>query len=798
MPASVAAHAAITLQNALWTIELRPDTLAIKATPAPDGPALSHVPDGGPGTEGSSHHGASPQANAAAALRAPAGVDVSRGGPAHRTQDVRATATQAAWQWDQGKYRVTARLDGRDLALSIQARDAGPLAILRQPAAAMGRALALPLAEGHYIAGDSTHWRDFLPRELAAFDTSADISLPLWTMDHGAYTLSWILENRYNNTAGFQRDGGGLAMSLDHLFTPLDRQPDSALPDTGTRGTPDTAPLTPMSLILHLGGPDPLAGAKRYRARLIEQGRYRRLEEKIRAVPLAGRLPGATHLYLWGNGLLADKDVRDWPGLLSRLQGDGGLSAALRARMDQDMKAAIRNAADNPVPAHRQWAMRAINTAFDALAREAWQTAAPDMHVLSRRYGELRREAAQAFGATLSADPARWGAGVSIDTIEALRRAGLQRLWIGLGEGWEGGLWHPEAIGAGADAGYLLAPYDSYETALPPGQQPSWASAQLGLAAYRDCGITRLDGRLQAGFQGAGHYTDPACVRPLLQARVRAILRAVPFNSWFLDVYATGMAFDNHAPHRALPQARYVAESAASLAWMTDTLHLPAGSEGGNAAADGILFAHGMQTPVIGWTDPDLQRNAGSPYFLGAWYPEDEPARFFKPVAAKPRHAAIHFDPAARLPLYQAVYHGAVITTHHWLFDNLKLRNVGRENTLVQLLYNVPPLFHLSAGTLPRRLPEIVRHDAFFRPLHERLATQALVEFSWLTADRRVQRTVFEDGTRLVANFRTTDFCLADACIPAGSIAAFLPGVPLPTVYRAEPARHGFPDGWIS
>lgn len=771
--AGASAHATVILRNRIWAIELQPDTLAIRAIPAEahagerPGKAGEWLPDSVEAVR-----------NIAEGAGGPASVQVSRGVAAHATHDLRATAVDAEWQWDQGRYRLAARLDGSDLAISIRARDAGPLAILRQPAAAMGRALALPLAEGHYIPAGDAQWRHFLLQDMRAFDTSADLALPLWTMDHGGYTLSWILGNRYNNTVGFTGEGTGLAMSLDHVFTPLDRD-------------------APATLILHLGRADPLAGARRYRALLIQRGGYRALNEKIQALPAAARLLGATHLYLWGGGLLADKDVQDWQGFLARLNGAGPLPVALRARMDEDALAAIRNAADAPMPARGPWTIRAVNAAFDALARDAWQTAAPDMRMLATRYGELRGQAAHVFGATLSADPARWGAGVSIDTMAALERAGLRRLWIGLGQGWEGGLWHPEAIAAGVHAGYLLAPYDSYETALPPGQQSSWTSAQLGMAAYRDCAIEHRDGRRQAGFQGAGRYTDPACVRPLLQARVRAILAAVPFNSWFLDVYATGMAFDNYAAQRAMPQRDYVAQSGRSLRWMNDALHLPTGSEGGNAAADDILFAHGMQTPVIGWTDPDLQRNARSPYFLGAWYPEDEPTKFFRPVPLKTPYAAIHFDPATRLPLYQAVYHGAVITTHHWLFDNLKLPNVSRDNTLVQLLYNVPPLFHLSSGTLARRLPEIVRYDAFFRPLHERLATQALVGFSWLTADRRVQCTVFEDGTRLLANFRETDYRWGGTLVPGGSVAAFLPGTHAPAVYRVPPPA-GFPADRIS
>jgi hypothetical protein len=732
--AGIPAHAAVTLQNALWSIDLQPDTLAITATPTPQ------------------------SADGTAVL-------VSRGGPAHHSHDLHRSPITAQWQWDQGAYSVQARLDGADLTLSIQARNPGTLVVLRQPADAMGRALVLPLAEGHYVPAGDPVWRDFLLQSMATFDTSQDISLPLWTLDHGAFTLSWILANPFNNTAGFSRDGEGLALSLDHAFTPLDAG-------------------TPMTLILHLGGPDVLAGAKRYRTWLQAKGDYRRLSQKLADAPQAGRLIGASHVYLWGSGLLAPRDVTDWPAMVRRLQGGGALMTQLRAHIDRDAWARLRRLRGEPSPTQQHAAIDALNDAFDALARASWQTPTPDMRILARRYGELRKQAADAFAGTLAPDPTRWGSGVSIATMEMLRHGGLRRLWIGLGQGWEGGLWHPEAIAAGVDAGYLVAPYDSYETALAPGENPSWASAHLGMAAYRDCAIVRRDGSFQRGFQQSGRYTDPACVRPLLQARIQAILAAAPFNSWFLDAYASGMVFDNYSRARPMSQARYAEESVRSLRWIAQTLQLPAGSESGNATTADVLFAHGMQTPVIGWGDHEMHTDKASRYFVGSWYPEDGPAIFFRPVPVKEKYRKVHFDPATRLPLYQAVFHGSVITTHHWLYDSLKVTNARTENTLTQLLYNVPPLFHLNSATLAQRLPQIACLDAFFRPLHERLATQSLVAFEWLTDDRLVQQTVFQDQTRLVANFRSTDYAYRGVRIPGSAIAALIPGSERATVYR--------------
>ena len=686
------AFAGALLENTLWRVELDPATLALRVTPSGQ-----------------------------------ASVQASSGVTAHAVSDLQSSAEQASWQWDNGAYRLSARLEQRELLLSITAREAGRLALLQQPAEAMGNGLIWPLAEGHYVPTGNAVWQAFL-LEQGAFNTTQDLSLPLWGMDHGGFTLNWLLTNPYNNRLHWQAEGAGVGLALAHEFTAL-------------------APNTPMTLRLYLGDADPLAGAKRYRQWLVEQGRYETLDDKLQQTPEAQKLLGASHVYLWGNDLLAPDDVRDWPLLLKQLRAH-----ALKALLDKDATQIL--AQSRPLnPYEQSVVLRSLNAAINKKARQSWQVDEPDMTRLAARYGELRAELAVAFAGALSADPATWGG----KALQTLRNSGLPRLLVTLGEGWEGGLWHPEAIRAAVQAGYLMAPYDSYETALSATENPDWTTAHLGRKAYRDCAIVLQDGTYKSGFQKSGHYTDPRCMRPLLEARVKAVQAKAGFNAWFLDAYATSMLFDSYRAGAPMTQAQNAAGNIDAVRWLNTVLKLPTGSEDGNAVtAQGILFAHGMQTPVLGWGDREMTQDKQSPYYVGNWYPPEQPAVFFKPVPLKASLRSVYFDPTLRLPLYQAVFHGSVITTHHWLFDSLKLSNVRAENELTQLLYNVPPLYHLSAATLAQRLPAIQRQDAFFRPLHQRLATQAMTDFRWLTADRQLQQTTFADGTRLVANFSAT------------------------------------------
>ncbi|MGH8419807.1 MAG: glycoside hydrolase [Pseudomonas sp.] len=696
----VHASASEMLENELWRVELDPATLAVRVHPAGQ-----------------------------------SAVQASTGVGAHPVSQLQRTPNHLKWQWNEGAWLLEARLDQRELLLTIKAREAGMLEVLNQSADAMGDALIWPLAEGHYIPRGNAVWQRFLV-EQGELNTTQDLSLPLWGTQHGAFSLTWLMTNPFNNRLRLKAQGDALAISASHEFTSLD-------------------PHAPMTFRLYLGSADPMSGARRYRQWLIDTGSYQTLDEKFAATPKVRKLMGAAHVYLWGNDLLGPDDVRSWPRLARVLASSSPLAVRLKKFMDAEASAVL----DRQGASLQRWeqgvVLRSLNHAFNSVARERWRAGArPDMQRLATSYGELRADIAQLFGRAFTDDPSKWGSMLAAKNNDAIRGAGLTRLWLGLGEGWEGGLWHPEAVHAAVQAGYLIAPYDSYETALSDSENPDWTTAHLGNDAHRDCAIVLKGGGLKSGFQQSGHYTDPRCVRPLLEARVRAVRDAAGFNSWFLDAYATGMLFDSYRPGATLTQSQNAEANVDAARWVAQTQGLTVGSEDGNAStSQGILFAHGMQTPVIGWGDADLSRNKKSPWYLGDWYPPEQPGTFFKPVPIKEPYRTVHFDPTTRLPLYQTVFHGSVITTHHWLFDSLKLSNVKVQNELTQLLYNVPPLYHLSQDTLNSRLKIIQRQDVFFRPLHERLATQAMTGFAWLSHDRLLQQTTFSDGTRLVANF---------------------------------------------
>jgi hypothetical protein len=247
----------ITLRNPQWRVDIEPATLAIDVTPA-DRPEVS----------------------------------VSQGGEKHDVSVLVSDATHAQWEWDSGTYQLSVALKDRDLTFTIKARAASQLTFLRQPGGAFGRGLILPLAEGHYVPANDPVWRTFLLEEMNDFDSSEALSLPLWGMDHGTFSLHWLLLEPFGNRMQWQNDKGALGIRATHSFSPLE-------------------PTRPLVFMLHLGE-GLMDGAKRYRQWLKDEGRFEPMTAKLAATPDTEKLLGASHAYVWGgSGLLAVKDLRD-------------------------------------------------------------------------------------------------------------------------------------------------------------------------------------------------------------------------------------------------------------------------------------------------------------------------------------------------------------------------------------------------------------------------------------------------------------------------------------------------------
>ncbi|OTA19832.1 hypothetical protein Xbed_01951 [Xenorhabdus beddingii] len=665
-----------------------------------------------------------------------------------KVSELKYSSASANWHWPKRSIQITARLEGNDLRLNFTSKHPQILNWFTLPSQAS--ALLLPLGEGSRIPLDNTVWQSYLVKEQTPLDTNFDLKLPLWSQEQKGKIYSWLLLTPFSNEVSFSKTNTHLQMQSIHKFNRFNQQ-------------------QPFEVLLHVGN-TPLSGAIRYREYLQQSGQFSSLRDKIKIAPEGKKLVGATHIYLWGSMLLAQEDVKNWVGLVSYLQTSEG--AALWQNMGTEANKVIQQLQGRePEGWQKQSLIEAINNALVALVP---LNASPDQDTFllaqQQRAVKVRQLAQHQLGAYL-APPDSWGPGLSKQVIELLHQAGLPQLWLGT-DNWTAEFLHPEAVANAKKSGYLIASYDSYDTGIPPGINDSWLTAQLPGKLREKCAIVRADGSKKPGFRGEGYYLNPACMLPYSQQRMRELTQLAGLNSLFLDVDGTGMVSDDYQPEHPTGAAQMADARNARMAWYSNTLKLPLGSEDGNAVtARHIMFAHGMETWGFGWGDKDMHQDKKSPYYLGAWWPNAQPATFFRPAKVKQPYLTVEFDPRYRLPLYQAVFHDAVISSHHWTYDNLKFSDVKTTRELLSQLYNTPPLFNLNRSTLKARLPEIIKADAKFRPLHQALWDKALIDFRWLDQKGFVQQTTFSDGSVLTANFGDRTF----NGIAAKSLRANLP-----------------------
>ena len=631
-------------------------------------------------------------------------------------------------------------------------------------------AYILPLFEGSYVPKDDVTWQGFLS-EQGPIDTTAGLSMPFWGLDLGDQTLTYILTNPFNNQIRFNRTAApSLSMAVSHTFTPNWEQ-------------------RRYGLHISLGAASPVAPAKQYRDWLKQNAEFVSFAEKIEKTPAAEKLLGAAHVYLWGGKLLSQYDVTDWQTFATRLSGDSEVATQIWVQLNAEARKAIREIAQSAHASKyvRRVVSRAISEQLEkpdfynaslwtgiSLTSKTEKLISRDVSTLS--VTEVYRRNCLLFYVAFSdtlRHPDEWGDGLSVKLLEQFAKNGLDRLWLGV-DSWQDGFRHPAAVAKAKELGYLVGPYDSYHSIHHPNEKDTWETAQFDLSLYEAGAIVNADGTKSRGFKKKGYHLSPIVAQPYVENRVNGIVDQMPsdFNTWFIDCDAYGELYDDYSATHPATQLDDMNARLARIAWIRDTHNMVVGSEGGAAYSASVLhFAHGMMVPVIGWGDPDMKSKT-SPYYVGGYWPPEGPAIHIKQVPLKPNYLYHYYHPRFRLPLYEIVFHDSVIATHHWGSGSLKFENAIETLALLELLYNVPPLYHLNIDEFSKHKAWIKKHYAFFSPLHRQIGGQAMTDFEWLSDDRQVQRTEFGDTVEIFVNFGTDAFGYEGLEIPAKSVVA--------------------------
>ncbi|MBP7053478.1 MAG: hypothetical protein KBE65_20910 [Phycisphaerae bacterium] len=113
---------------------------------------------------------------------------------------------------------------------------------------------------------------------------------------------------------------------------------------------------------------------------------------------------------------------------------------------------------------------------------------------------------------------------------------------------------------------------------------------------------------------------------------------------------------------------------------------------------------------------------------------------------------------------------------HEAGFDRLRLCTDGWEEVetvaLTEVLYMAVPMYHMHLDEFDKHGAVMKKHYEFFSPLHRELGFARMTDFAWLSKDRLLQRTTFDDRVELIANYSTEAGRNEGMTIPGRSVLA--------------------------
>lgn len=678
-------------------------------------------------------------------------LSISPGGKPAEVSGLQTEEGRMTWRYPESRTAVTAENCGEYLSVSVAPETPEDSSFTWTALSA--QSYYLPLGEGKRTPASNPVWEEYLTGQ--DFFVLEQLSMPFAAAELGDYAAVIVMEEPFHTWLSFEEtDGGGsLTASIRREYPSIEEE-------------------RKARFRVYLTDNNPVSIAKCYQAYVKEQGKFVTLEEKAADNPQVEKLFGAPFIYLWGDFLIAPEDI-DWAEY-RRAAGSPAMDAlsalAEETESGQEFGAVVEELKSQDYVSEYQKniicrtlsdimrlpeAAGRIGAAGENGGREGEEE--EPVKALGDAKEAMAALIPQAFG-----DPEGWTDGETTELISSIREAGVDRAWIGLNS-WEQAFAKPELVQEALNQGFLIGSYDSYHSIHEPGKEEWITAAFDDSSLYEEASVTGKDGEKEKGFQGVGRKLNPVLAMPAVESRMEQVVErtGLPFNSWFIDCDATGEIYDDYTPGRLTDQRADLKARLRRIAYIRDNYNMVTGSEGGNDFAAGELaFAHGIELPSFSWRDADMKENKDSEYYIGRYYsPSGGVAEHFaKRIPVKETYRTLFLDPAFDVPLFRLVYNRSMITSYHWDWSTFKVKGETKNRMLRELLYNVPPLYHLDGEQWEEYGEDIARHTKVWSTFARKAVTMEMTGFSALTEDRLVQETVYGEEITVTANFSGSAF----------------------------------------
>lgn len=336
----------------------------------------------------------------------------------------------------------------------------------------------------------------------------------------------------------------------------------------------------------------------------------------------------------------------------------------------------------------------------------------------------------------------------ALGIVKMLNEAGIERmLWSNRAK--------PEVIKAMNERGILTSRYDIYQDVMDPAQFPKLRGvhADWTTAAWPDDLMRNASGDWIKGWQveakdgtmiPCGVTCDKQAVTYARQ-RIPEELKTHPYLARFIDTTTA-------SPWRECYDPRHSVTRSQSREWKMKLLEVVSKE---NGLVTGCETGHDASVPYLHFFEGMMSVANGRV--------ADSGRRMHVIVEeVPPQVSKFQVGHAARLPLWELVYHDCIVSYWYWGDYNNKLPAVWRKRDLFNALYATPGMFMFDRAFLEKNKARFRESYATWATIARRCGYSEMTDHVFLTADRTVQSTTFANGVKVVVNFGKEAHELAD------------------------------------
>ncbi len=336
----------------------------------------------------------------------------------------------------------------------------------------------------------------------------------------------------------------------------------------------------------------------------------------------------------------------------------------------------------------------------------------------------------------------------ALGIVKEMKSAGIDRI-----------LWSnresPEVIKAMNDMGILTSRYDIYQDTMNPdhfqylrGVHPDWTTEAWPDDLMLDANGDWRRGWRVKGKDGEWYPCGVLCDKQALKyarQRIPKELNNHPYQCRFIDTTTASPWRECYHPDHPMTRSESKYWKMELLRYISEEMKLVTGSETGHDAA--VPFVHYFEGMLsLGpYRVPDAGRNMRQ-----RW--EEVPERVEK----------FQVGHKYRLPLWELVYHDCVVAQWYWGDYNNKLPSLWDKRDLFNILYGTPPMFMFEKQYWENNRERFVQSYQNVCRVVRAVGYAEMTDHRFLTQDRDVQQTQFDNGVVVTVNFGNSPYRLND------------------------------------